>query len=73
MPGHKGQARMPVTDISFEFFPPKTAEGDRALFEKTLPALFTLKPGDEALLPELEALVARAFDAYVQTPPDGDD
>jgi hypothetical protein len=27
-------------------------------------ALFTLKPGDEALLPELECLVAAAFDAY---------
>lgn len=35
-------------------------------------ALFTLKAGDEGLLPELEALVARAFDAYVETPPDGD-
>ena len=35
-------------------------------------ALFTLKPGDDALLPELERLVARAFDAYVETPPDGD-
>jgi hypothetical protein len=35
-------------------------------------ALFTLKPGDEALLPELEELVERAFDAYVGTPPDGD-
>ena len=35
-------------------------------------ALFTLKTGDEALLPELEQLVARAFDAYVGTPPDGD-
>jgi len=33
-------------------------------------ALFTFKPGDEALLPELAALVARAFEAYVggQTP-----
>lgn len=30
--------------ISFEFFPPKTAEGDRALLEKTLPALMQLKP-----------------------------
>jgi hypothetical protein len=27
-------------------------------------ALFTLKPGDEGLLPELEAVVARAFAAY---------
>jgi hypothetical protein len=35
-------------------------------------ALFTLKPGDESLLPELEQLVARAFDVYVGTPPDAD-
>ena len=30
--------------ISFEFFPPKTDEGDRNLFEKTIPALMQLKP-----------------------------
>ena len=30
--------------ISFEFFPPKTEEGDRNLLEKTLPALMALKP-----------------------------
>src|SRR5688572_17509131 len=30
--------------ISFEFFPPKTDEGDRALLEKTVPALMPLKP-----------------------------
>jgi methylenetetrahydrofolate reductase (NADPH) len=30
--------------ISFEFFPPKTDEGDRALFEKTMPALMVIKP-----------------------------
>jgi methylenetetrahydrofolate reductase (NADPH) len=30
--------------ISFEFFPPKTPEGDRNMFEKTLPALAALKP-----------------------------
>ena len=30
--------------ISFEFFPPKTPEGDRAMFEKTLPALSALNP-----------------------------
>ena len=30
--------------ISFEFFPPKTDEGDRALLEKTVPALMELKP-----------------------------
>jgi hypothetical protein len=35
-------------------------------------ALFTLRPGDDALLPELREVVARAFDAYVGTPPDGD-
>ena len=37
----RGKSR-PV--ISFEFFPPKTDEGDRALFEKTIPALMPLKP-----------------------------
>ena len=31
--------------ISFEFFPPKTSEGDRALLEKHLPALLQTKPG----------------------------
>jgi methylenetetrahydrofolate reductase (NADPH) len=30
--------------ISFEFFPPKTTEGDRNLFEKTLPALLQTRP-----------------------------
>ena len=30
--------------ISFEFFPPKTDEGDRALIERTIPALMALKP-----------------------------
>jgi methylenetetrahydrofolate reductase (NADPH) len=30
--------------ISFEFFPPKTDEGDRNLLEKTIPALMPLKP-----------------------------
>ena len=34
--------RRPV--ISFEFFPPKTDEGDRALMEKTIPALKELAP-----------------------------
>jgi methylenetetrahydrofolate reductase (NADPH) len=34
--------RQPV--ISFEFFPPKTDEGDRNLLEKTIPALLQLKP-----------------------------
>jgi hypothetical protein len=35
-------------------------------------ALFTLRAGDEVLLPELERLVARSFDAYIGTPPDED-
>lgn len=30
--------------ISFEFFPPKTEEGDRNLLEKTIPALLDLRP-----------------------------
>jgi methylenetetrahydrofolate reductase (NADPH) len=38
----KREAKRPV--ISFEFFPPKTEEGDRSLLEKTLPALMALKP-----------------------------
>ena len=31
---------------------------------KTGDALFELRPGDEALLPELEALLKRAFEVY---------
>lgn len=38
----KAALRQPV--ISFEFFPPKTDEGDRTLLEKTLPALKQLNP-----------------------------
>lgn len=30
--------------ISFEFFPPKTEEGDRSLLEKTVPALMQVSP-----------------------------
>ena len=30
--------------ISFEFFPPKTDEGERSLFEKTIPALLAIRP-----------------------------
>ena len=30
--------------VSFEFFPPKTEEGERALFDKTLPALREIRP-----------------------------
>ncbi len=38
----KGAAGRPV--ISFEFFPPKTNEGDHNLLEKTIPALLQTKP-----------------------------
>src|SRR5213082_920626 len=38
----KRAARQPV--ISFEFFPPKTAEGDKNLLEKTIPALLETQP-----------------------------
>ncbi|HWQ92228.1 MAG TPA: methylenetetrahydrofolate reductase, partial [Clostridia bacterium] len=38
----KAAAAKPV--ISFEFFPPKTDEGDRALLEKTIPALMQARP-----------------------------
>src|SRR5947208_16257033 len=38
----KGAMHLPV--ISFEFFPPKTDEGDRNLLEKTIPALLQTKP-----------------------------
>jgi methylenetetrahydrofolate reductase (NADPH) len=38
----KMTASQPV--ISFEFFPPKTDEGDRNLFEKSIPALLQTKP-----------------------------
>jgi methylenetetrahydrofolate reductase (NADPH) len=38
----KAAAHKPV--ISFEFFPPKTDEGDRNLLEKTIPALIQAKP-----------------------------
>jgi len=38
----KKASNQPV--ISFEFFPPKTDEGDRNLLEKTIPALMPLRP-----------------------------
>jgi methylenetetrahydrofolate reductase (NADPH) len=38
----KAAARQPV--ISFEFFPPKTDEGERALLDKTIPALLETRP-----------------------------
>ncbi len=38
----KKAAGKPV--VSFEFFPPKTSEGDHALFEKQIPALLAARP-----------------------------
>jgi len=38
----KMTAKKPV--VSFEFFPPKTDEGDRALLEKQIPALLAARP-----------------------------
>ncbi len=38
----RNAGRRPV--ISLEFFPPKTDEGDRALFEKHIPALLAARP-----------------------------
>src|SRR5947199_3811892 len=38
----KRDAKRPV--ISFEFFPPKTPEGDQNLLQKTIPALLPLRP-----------------------------
>ena len=67
----KGSAKLMLLPIKTH---PELAEAISPALRKRLSgdALFTLKAGDEALLPELEQLVARAFDAYVGTPPDGD-
>lgn len=41
---HKACAQAQRPAISFEFFPPKTAEGDAALLDKTIPELMSLRP-----------------------------
>jgi methylenetetrahydrofolate reductase (NADPH) len=41
---HKAREAAGLPVISFEFFPPKTEEGDRALLEQTIPALMKLNP-----------------------------
>ncbi len=41
---HAAAKRRGKPAISLEFFPPKTDEGDRNLFEKTLPALMAIRP-----------------------------
>ena len=67
----KGSAKLMLLPIKSH---PELLEGISPALRKRVSgdALFTLKPGDETLLPELEQVVARAFDAYVGTPPDGD-
>jgi len=67
----KGTAKLMLLPIKGH---PELLEGISPALRKRLSgdALFTLKAGDEALLPELEQVVARAFDVYVGTPPDGD-
>jgi methylenetetrahydrofolate reductase (NADPH) len=41
---HAKKAGLKQPVISFEFFPPKTDEGDRTLLDKTIPALKELQP-----------------------------
>jgi methylenetetrahydrofolate reductase (NADPH) len=41
---HAKKAALHQPVVSFEFFPPKTDEGDRNLLEKTIPALKELQP-----------------------------
>ena len=41
---HRENAGRGRPSYSIEFFPPKTEEGERALFEKTLPALLAARP-----------------------------
>jgi hypothetical protein len=67
----KGTAKLMLLPIKSR---PELLDGISPVLRKRVSgdALFTLKPGDEALLPELEQVVAKAFDAYVGTPPDGD-
>ncbi len=67
----KGTAKLMLLPLKAH---PELLEGVSPALRKRVSgdALFTLRPGDEALLPELEWVVAKAFDAYVGTPPDGD-
>jgi hypothetical protein len=59
----KGTAKLMLLPIKDH---PEILEGvsPALLKRRSGDALFTLKPGDEELLPELEAVVARAFAAY---------
>jgi hypothetical protein len=59
----KGSAKLMLLPIKAH---PELVHAISAALRKRLSgdALFTLKPGDEALLPELEQLIAAAYDAY---------
>jgi hypothetical protein len=65
----KGTAKLMLLPIKGH---PEILDGASAALRKRQSgdALFTLRPGDEALLPELEQVVARAFAAYSGTKPD---
>ncbi len=67
----KGSAKLMLLPMKTH---PELVDGLSPALRKRLTgdALFTLKPGDEALLAELGRVVASAFDAYIGTPPDGD-
>lgn len=41
---HRARQRSGKPALSFEFFPPRTDDGDRNLFERTLPALLAIQP-----------------------------
>jgi len=64
----KGTAKLMLLPIKAH---PELVEDISPALRKRLSgdALFTLKAGDEVLLPELEQLVQRSFDAYVGQPP----
>jgi hypothetical protein len=59
----KGVAKLMLLPVKAD---PGLLEGvsPALLKRKSGDALFTLRPGDEALLPELEQLLERAFDVY---------
>jgi hypothetical protein len=60
----KGAAKLMLLPMKAH---PELVDGLSPVLRKRLTgdALFTLKPGADALLPELEQLVERSFDAYM--------
>ena len=61
----KGTAKLMLLPVKAN---PELLEGvsPELLRRKTGDALFTLRPGDEGLLPDLAALIARAFEVYTR-------